>query len=189
MTDTAFARLQPVVQHHVVNTLQWPGLRALQSAAVEPVLDGVDCLLLAPTAGGKTEAATFPLLSRMAAEGWTGISGAVRGSTSACRRGADGPISGPIPLRAGGRRSTRRSLIRVRRAVRERDVLDGDPKGTTPAPLPRDRPCRAAAPRPVRSTGCRRRRVRGVQLLCAVGAHRCRRRQRDPAGQPLWSCS
>ncbi len=74
MIDTAFARLHPVVQHHVVNTLQWPGLRPLQNAAVEPVLDGVDCLLLAPTAGGKTEAATFPLLSRMAAEEWTGIS-------------------------------------------------------------------------------------------------------------------
>ena len=62
-----------MVQHHVVNTLQWPGLRPLQNDAVKPVLDGVDCLLLAPTAGGKTEAATFPLLSRMTAEGWTGI--------------------------------------------------------------------------------------------------------------------
>jgi hypothetical protein len=41
-----------VAQHHVVNTLQWPGLRPLQDAAVIPVLDGVDCLLLAPTAGG-----------------------------------------------------------------------------------------------------------------------------------------
>ncbi|MGH3908689.1 MAG: hypothetical protein ACRDTE_31585 [Pseudonocardiaceae bacterium] len=34
----------------------------------------VDCLLLAPTAGGKTEAATLPLLSRMAREGWAGTS-------------------------------------------------------------------------------------------------------------------
>jgi len=72
--DSAFARLHPVIQHHVVNTLQWPGLRPLQDAAVFRVLDGVDCLLLAPTAGGKTEAAVFPLLSRMAAEGWGGTS-------------------------------------------------------------------------------------------------------------------
>ena len=38
--------------------------------------DGRDrtLLLLAPTAGGKTEAAAFPVLSRMAAEGWTGLS-------------------------------------------------------------------------------------------------------------------
>ena len=35
---------------------------------------GQDVLLLAPTAGGKTEAAAFPVLSRMAAEGWTGLS-------------------------------------------------------------------------------------------------------------------
>jgi ATP-dependent Lhr-like helicase len=69
-----FDRLHPVLQHHVVNTLQWPGLRPLQDAAVAPVLDGVDCLLLAPTAGGKTEAAALPLLTRMATEGWTGTS-------------------------------------------------------------------------------------------------------------------
>ena len=35
---------------------------------------GQDALLLAPTAGGKTEAAAFPVLSRMAAEGWPGLS-------------------------------------------------------------------------------------------------------------------
>lgn len=66
--------LHPVVQHHLVNTLQWSALRPLQAAAVQPLLEGVDCLLLAPTAGGKTEAATFPLLSRMAREGWAGTS-------------------------------------------------------------------------------------------------------------------
>ncbi|MFR9777774.1 DEAD/DEAH box helicase [Micromonospora sp. MS34] len=66
--------LHPVVLHHVVNSLQWPGLRPLQEAAVRPVLDGEDALLLAPTAGGKTEAAMFPLLSRMAQENWSGTS-------------------------------------------------------------------------------------------------------------------
>jgi ATP-dependent Lhr-like helicase len=66
--------LHPVVLHHIVNTLQWPGLRPLQEAAVQPLLAGADALLLAPTAGGKTEAAAFPLLSRMAAEGWSGTS-------------------------------------------------------------------------------------------------------------------
>jgi ATP-dependent helicase Lhr and Lhr-like helicase len=45
-------------------------LRPLQAAAVEPLLDGDDALLLAPTAGGKTEAALFPLLSAMTAGGW-----------------------------------------------------------------------------------------------------------------------
>ena len=54
------------MQHHIVNTLGWSDLRALQREAVEPVLRGEDALLLAPTAGGKTEAALFPLLTRMA---------------------------------------------------------------------------------------------------------------------------
>ncbi|MET7749036.1 DEAD/DEAH box helicase [Micromonospora sp. NPDC005367] len=66
--------LHPVVLHHVVNTLQWPALRPLQDAAVRPLLDGEDALLLAPTAGGKTEAAMFPLLSQMGQENWSGTS-------------------------------------------------------------------------------------------------------------------
>lgn len=69
----AFARLHPVIQHHVVNSLGWPGLRPLQAAAVAPVLAGDDCLLLAPTAGGKTEAAVLPLLTRMESEQWGGL--------------------------------------------------------------------------------------------------------------------
>ena len=38
------------------------------------MLRGDDALLLAPTAGGKTEAAMLPLLSRMAADDWRGLS-------------------------------------------------------------------------------------------------------------------
>ncbi|GGP13234.1 DEAD/DEAH box helicase [Nonomuraea glycinis] len=68
------AELHPVVLHHIVNTLGWHDLRPLQQAAIEPVLAGADALLLAPTAGGKTEAAAFPLLSRMAADNWQGTS-------------------------------------------------------------------------------------------------------------------
>ncbi len=68
------SRLHPSLAHHAVSTLGWQSLRPLQAAAIEPVMDGADALLLAPTAGGKTEAAVFPLLSRMAAEGWTGLS-------------------------------------------------------------------------------------------------------------------
>ncbi|GLZ51337.1 DEAD/DEAH box helicase [Actinomycetospora sp. NBRC 106378] len=74
MSSSPADRLNPVLQHHIVNTLGWPGLRPLQEAAVGPVLDGVDALLLAPTAGGKTEAAAFPVLSRMTGEGWAGVS-------------------------------------------------------------------------------------------------------------------
>jgi ATP-dependent Lhr-like helicase len=72
--NTVSAALDPVLVHHIVNTLGWPDLRPLQRAAVEPLLAGDDALLLAPTAGGKTEAASFPILTRMAAERWTGTS-------------------------------------------------------------------------------------------------------------------
>lgn len=58
----------------MVNTLGWPDLRPLQQAAVEPLLRGDDALLLAPTAGGKTEAAAFPILTRAVGEGWQGLS-------------------------------------------------------------------------------------------------------------------
>ncbi|MCH5676187.1 DEAD/DEAH box helicase [Streptomyces gilvus] len=67
-------RLDPVVLHHIVNTLGWPDLRPLQRAAIPPLMDGQDAVLLAPTAGGKTEAACFPLLSAMAGQRWTGTS-------------------------------------------------------------------------------------------------------------------
>lgn len=67
-------RLDPVVLHHIVNTLEWPDLRPLQKAAVHPLMDGEDAIILAPTAGGKTEAATFPLLSAMREKRWTGTS-------------------------------------------------------------------------------------------------------------------
>lgn len=70
----AFDALHPGVQYHLANTLRWSGLRPTQAAAVAPVLSGRDTLVLAPTAGGKTEAAMFPVLSRMADEDWEGVS-------------------------------------------------------------------------------------------------------------------
>lgn len=67
-------RLDPVVLHHIVNTLGWPDLRPLQRSAIAPLMDGEDAVLLAPTAGGKTEAACFPILSAMTGGRWTGVS-------------------------------------------------------------------------------------------------------------------
>jgi len=71
---SAFDRLHPVLQHHIVNSLGWSSLRPLQEATIEPVLDGEDAILLAPTAGGKTEASVFPVLSRMLSGDWRGLS-------------------------------------------------------------------------------------------------------------------
>ena len=69
-----FERLHPAVQHHIVNSLGWKALRPLQEAAIEPILAGEDALLLAPTAGGKTEAAVLPVFSRMLCEDWRNLS-------------------------------------------------------------------------------------------------------------------
>jgi ATP-dependent Lhr-like helicase len=66
--------LHPALLHHIVNTLEWSGLRPLQESSIDPILRGNDALLLAPTAGGKTEAACFPILTRATNEGWRGLS-------------------------------------------------------------------------------------------------------------------
>ena len=68
------AGLHPTLAHNLVSTLGWTTLRPLQREAIEPVTRGDDALLLAPTAAGKTEAAVFPVLTRMSAESWTGLS-------------------------------------------------------------------------------------------------------------------
>jgi ATP-dependent Lhr-like helicase len=69
-----FEQLHPSLQYHVVNTLGWSTLRPTQLAAIAPIHAGSHCLLLAPTAGGKTEAAAIPMLSRMLTEAWPGTS-------------------------------------------------------------------------------------------------------------------
>lgn len=71
---TPFDRLHPAIQHHIANSLGWRSLRPLQDAAIEPILAGKNALLLAPTAGGKTEATVFPLLSRLLSESWKAVS-------------------------------------------------------------------------------------------------------------------
>jgi len=71
---SSFDRLHPALQHHIVNSLGWPALRPLQEATIDPILGGEHAILLAPTAGGKTEAASFPVLSRMLDENWQGLS-------------------------------------------------------------------------------------------------------------------
>ncbi len=69
-----FEKLHPALQYHVVNSLGWNSLRPTQLQAIAPILSGVHCLLLAPTAGGKTEAAVIPVLSRMLTHAWPGVS-------------------------------------------------------------------------------------------------------------------
>lgn len=69
-----FDLLHPALQYHIVNSLGWSTLRPTQLQAIAPILAARHCLLLAPTAGGKTEAAFMPVLSRMLSENWDGVS-------------------------------------------------------------------------------------------------------------------
>jgi ATP-dependent Lhr-like helicase len=69
-----FDLLHPALQHHVVNSLGWRDLRPFQDEVIPSVLAGQHLIVLAPTAGGKTEAAFLPILSRMLTEGWSGLS-------------------------------------------------------------------------------------------------------------------
>ena len=70
----AFDRLSPALQYQIVNGLGWSGLRPVQEESIDAILDGNNCVVLAPTAGGKTEAAFFPLLSVMDTEDLPGTS-------------------------------------------------------------------------------------------------------------------
>jgi ATP-dependent Lhr-like helicase len=65
---SAFHRLHPQLRHGIVNELGWRSLRPVQELAADAILDGCNAVVLAPTAGGKTEASLFPVLSRILAE-------------------------------------------------------------------------------------------------------------------------
>lgn len=58
----SFFRLSSRLQHAVAHDLRWDDLHPVQALAIDALLDGKNCVVLAPTAGGKTEAAFFPIL-------------------------------------------------------------------------------------------------------------------------------
>lgn len=69
-----FNLLHPALQYHIVNSLGWRELRPFQDLVIPKVIGGDHLIILAPTAGGKTESAFFPALSRMLSEDWSGLS-------------------------------------------------------------------------------------------------------------------
>jgi len=60
---SVFARLAPRLQEAIGTRLGWSSLRPVQEQAGEAILAGQNAVVLAPTAGGKTEASIFPTLS------------------------------------------------------------------------------------------------------------------------------
>lgn len=69
----AYDRLHPGIQRWIRGQASWHGLSPIQELAAAPILDGVDCLIEAPTAGGKTEAVLFPALTRAAGLSGEGV--------------------------------------------------------------------------------------------------------------------
>lgn len=58
-----FPRLHPRLQSAISRRLGWQTLREVQDLAGHALLNGDNAIVLAPTAGGKTEASIFPTLS------------------------------------------------------------------------------------------------------------------------------
>ncbi len=65
---TTFGRFPPRLQEAIVGRVGWSELRPVQELAGEALLAGKNAIILAPTAGGKTEAAIFPFLAKMLEE-------------------------------------------------------------------------------------------------------------------------
>ena len=65
MSTSVFARFAPRLQEAIATRLGWTSLRPVQEQAGAAILDGHNAVVLAPTAGGKTEASMFPTLSML----------------------------------------------------------------------------------------------------------------------------
>jgi ATP-dependent Lhr-like helicase len=70
---SVFARFAPRLQQAIVARLGWKSLRPVQELAGEALLAGHNAVILAPTAGGKTEASMFPTLSGLVEEPPEGV--------------------------------------------------------------------------------------------------------------------
>jgi ATP-dependent helicase Lhr and Lhr-like helicase len=70
----AFGRLHHDVQHKL-HDMRWTALNAVQVDAIDHLLGEhpTDCVISAPTAGGKTEAAFLPILSAIAGKAGGGV--------------------------------------------------------------------------------------------------------------------
>jgi ATP-dependent Lhr-like helicase len=70
---SVFARFSPRLQQAIVSRVGWSSLRRVQEEAGEALLAGDNAVVLAPTAGGKTEAAMFPTISQMVDDRPSGV--------------------------------------------------------------------------------------------------------------------
>jgi len=71
---SAYSGLHESLQDILSNRLRWDSMRDVQEDAYRAVSAGNDVLVIAPTAGGKTEAALIPVLDHILKEGLQGVS-------------------------------------------------------------------------------------------------------------------
>lgn len=67
--STSFSLLSKRLQQGIIDRLGWKSLRAVQEDSIPEILAGKNVIIQAATAGGKTEAAFFPILSTIFEEG------------------------------------------------------------------------------------------------------------------------
>lgn len=60
-----FHLLNEKIKKGIIQKLGWKDLKSVQEKAIPEILDGKNLIVLAPTAGGKTEAAFFPILNKI----------------------------------------------------------------------------------------------------------------------------
>ncbi len=73
MATSAYFGLSERLRHGIASVLRWSELRAVQEQTITAVAAGKNAVVLAPTAGGKTEAAFFPILDGLHREPARGV--------------------------------------------------------------------------------------------------------------------
>ena len=73
MSPPVFPSLHSSLQSVLTDRMGWAGLREVQEQAYRAILEGNDVLVIAPTAGGKSEAALIPVLDDILKTGAPGI--------------------------------------------------------------------------------------------------------------------
>ncbi len=119
---SVFTRFPPRLRQAITSRLGWTGLRPVQELAGHALLDGKNAVVLAPTAGGKTEAAVFPLLAALMGSEPEGVG-----------------LIYLAPLRAllnnqEGRLGTYTEMVGLRRFKWHGDVADGPRRRFVAAP-------------------------------------------------------
>ena len=65
MIESGYFLLEEKIQNGIKDILKWTSLTSIQEEAIPRLLNGDNCVLIAQTAGGKTEAAFLPIISEI----------------------------------------------------------------------------------------------------------------------------